>query len=258
MPELRSRLRDPSQRVKFQWGLSTCIWTMVIFTLSAINYAHDAIVVEKFQYNDPWWLYIQEWCLFYLFTPITFALLDKLQASHLLNQRGYLLTLVPMYCSSMAYQAIFDLFVYDDYIPSTLVYFAPSHFVVIAATTLIWHALWKAPAQLKSPNVLLVDQGRHKTLLPLDDIVNLNAASNYVDIYTQQDTYIKRVTLTHLAQSLPASTFIRCHRSHMVNLSCIVRIERKPSGSALIHLNNGQIVPLSKRYYSHVKTLSAA
>ncbi|NOU51299.1 LytTR family transcriptional regulator [Pseudoalteromonas sp. JBTF-M23] len=258
MQELKAHISKPKQRTKYQWLLSALAWSAIILVLSAIEGTHDLLVAADKQYSNPWWWALQEWCIWYLLSPITFMLLDKLQQQNLLNQKGYLLTLLPMYCTAMAYQAIFDVFVYQDPIPGTLVYFAPSHFLVLLISTAIWHKLWKPPQSEHFPAMLLVDQGRHKTLLALDDIVNINGASNYVEIHTSEDAYIKRATLTHLEQSLPASLFIRCHRSHLVNLRCIEHIERKPSGSAMLHLNNGQTVPLSRRYYSQVKSLSAA
>ncbi|MBD1583270.1 LytR/AlgR family response regulator transcription factor [Pseudoalteromonas sp. S16_S37] len=258
MQEFKAHISTPDQRTKYQWLLCALVWTLVILVLSAIEGLHDLLVAADKKYNNPWWWALQEWFIWYLFSPITFMLLDKLQHLNLLNKKGYLLTLLPMFCTTMTYQAIFDVFVYRDHIPSTMVYFAPSHFLILLISTVIWHKLWKTPQLDHQSTMLLVDQGRHKTLLALDDIVNINGASNYVEIHTQQDTYIKRATLTHIEQSLPASLFLRCHRSHLVNLRCIAHIERKPSGSAVIHLSNGQSVPLSKRYYSQVKSLSAA
>ncbi|BBN83222.1 hypothetical protein PA25_32070 [Pseudoalteromonas sp. A25] len=258
MQAFKAHISSPEQRIKYQWLLSALVWSAIILMLSAMEGLHDLMVAVDKKYNSPWWWALQEWCLWYLLSPITFILLDKLQNNNLLNKKGYLLTLVPLFCSAMAYQAIFDWFVYHDHIPSTFVYFAPSHFLVVIISLLIWHKLWKNPTPNTPPEMLLVDQGRHKTLLALADIVTISAASNYVEINTHADTYIKRATLTHLERALPTALFLRCHRSHVVNLRCIERIERKPSGSAVIYLNNGQSVPLSKRYYAHVKALSAA
>ncbi|CAH9060251.1 hypothetical protein PSECIP111854_02568 [Pseudoalteromonas sp. CIP111854] len=253
-----AQIQKPKQRLKYQCLLSTIIWTVIILVLSCISWVHDLIVAEHDRIDDPIWWSLQEWCLWYLLTPITFALLDKLQQLNLVNRKGYFTTLLPMYCTAMVYQAIFDVFVYQDPILGTLVYFAPSHLLILYISTLLWHKLWKTPEKVSShPAMLLVDQGKHKTLLPMHDIVSLSAASNYVEIHSPSNTYIKRATLKDLMQKLPPNLYIQCHRSHIINLSCIKHIERKPSGSGLIHLNNGHVVPLSKRYYSDVRSLCA-
>lgn len=61
--------------------------------------------------------------------------------------------------------------------------------------------------------------------LALDEIEVVEACENYVRIHTPRKTYLTKRTMMELAASLPAERFVRVHRSFLVNLARIDRIE---------------------------------
>ena len=81
------------------------------------------------------------------------------------------------------------------------------------------------------------------TIFNISDILRCEADSNYCHIYLRDAPKLTiSKTLGHIMKSLPESTFIRVHQSHLVNISSI-----KHFGNAGITLDDGSTVPVSKR-----------
>lgn len=55
-------------------------------------------------------------------------------------------------------------------------------------------------------------------LLPLDDIVHLKAEGHYTCVFTRQKQYLCNLSLSDLEGRLEKETFVRIHRSHIVNI----------------------------------------
>ncbi|TMO59416.1 LytTR family transcriptional regulator [Pseudoalteromonas aurantia] len=243
-----------SAQIKKEWLYSSLVWSGVILLLTAINSVHDLLVTPEHRFNNhPFWA-LQEWAIWYLLTPISFRLLNQL---HKQKTSSYILIFVVIFCCSMSYQAIFDLFFYHDVIPSTLVYFAPSHLMVIGVIMAVWHHFMNQHTPPVA-ETLLVDSGKDKVLLPLNDIIHINSASNYVEVFTSDKTYLKRATLKGVERRLPSKQFIRTHRCHLINLNHVERLQTSPTGSVTIMMKNGQPINLSKTYRRHVKQLCNA
>ena len=95
--------------------------------------------------------------------------------------------------------------------------------------------------------------GANIRIIPVQEIVYLEAADDYVKICTADQSYPKKQTMQHFEQALPAKQFIRVHRSFIVQLNQITRLEPlgKDTFSAL--LKNGTRIPLSKTGYPKLK-----
>ncbi|MCG7536118.1 LytTR family DNA-binding domain-containing protein [Pseudoalteromonas sp. OOF1S-7] len=242
-----------SARIRQEWLLSLCGWTLVIGFLTFIDLLHDWSVPEDKRLNNPLWWAVQEWGLWYLISPVIFRALARLEPAPRVDTTAFLKIMTAAYFIAMLFQALFDLIALDDPIAYTLYYFAPSHLLVLFVITILWHTQLRTIADPRQhQQALWVDQGRDKVLVAFDDITHISAASNYMEIHTLTQQYLKRGTLKELMAKLPAQ-FVRTHRSHVVNLSAIERIQNKPSGSAMIQLRSGTQVALSKGYKQAVK-----
>ncbi len=242
-----------SARIRQEWLLSLCGWTLVIGFLTFIDLLHDWSVPEDERLNNPLWWAVQEWGLWYLLTPALFRALARLEPAPRVDTSTFLKVMTAAYFIAMLLQALFDLVALDDPIAYTLYYFAPSHLLVLFVITILWHTQLRTIADpQQDQQALWVDQGRDKALVAYNDITHISAASNYMEIHTRTQQYLKRGTLKELMAQLPPQ-FVRTHRSHAVNLSAIERIQNKPSGSAIIQLCGGAQVALSKGYKQEVK-----
>jgi len=69
-------------------------------------------------------------------------------------------------------------------------------------------------------------KSRHKvSVVPIDDIVYLEAEGDYVMIYTKDAKHLKEKTMKYFETHLDPGQFIRIHRSYIINARFIDRIE---------------------------------
>jgi DNA-binding LytR/AlgR family response regulator len=81
----------------------------------------------------------------------------------------------------------------------------------------------------------------------------MESAGNYVNLYSDGRIYPLRSTLADLTLRLAEKGFSRTHRSYAVNYSAIDHISYQTSGDGEIHLKNGTVVALSRRYKDEFK-----
>jgi hypothetical protein len=109
-----------------------------------------------------------------------------------------------------------------------------------------------APAQLQ-----LVSAGR-VDYVQTDRIVQLKGAGDYVEVhFDDQRVSLYNGTLAGLEDELP-ETFLRVHRSHIVNTAFVSALERETSGAGRLVLSNGTDAPVSRRIMPKVRTALAA
>ncbi|MEX6686768.1 LytTR family transcriptional regulator DNA-binding domain-containing protein [Danxiaibacter flavus] len=104
----------------------------------------------------------------------------------------------------------------------------------------------------QSSRIVLKDGGKIK-IIPVAQIQYLEAADDYVKIYTAEGSFLKKKTMTFFEQSLPSQQFVRVHRSYIVNTQLITRIDPYEKDSHLVLLNTGARLPVSKAGYARMK-----
>jgi two-component system LytT family response regulator len=110
----------------------------------------------------------------------------------------------------------------------------------------------------KHPNQnqrIVVKTGSKIKIIPVDDIDYLEAADDYVKIHTKDGAFLKNKTMSHFESTLDPQVFVRTHRSYMVHIQRITRIEPYEKESFLALLTSGAQVPVSKSGYSKLKTV---
>lgn len=107
------------------------------------------------------------------------------------------------------------------------------------------------PEQMQ--RVVVKDNGEIK-IIPLAQILFLEAADDYVKIQTQDKYYLKYQTMSKFEQQLPPAQFVRVHRSYFVNVSYINKIELLEKEQYCILLKTGQKIPVSKSGYAKLKS----
>ena len=91
----------------------------------------------------------------------------------------------------------------------------------------------------------------HVVLIP--EILFLQADGDYVQIYTANGKYLKEQTMKYFEEHLPESQFVRVHRSVIVNVEMISRIELYEKQSQLLTLKNGQQIKTSPAGYKALR-----
>jgi two-component system LytT family response regulator len=92
-------------------------------------------------------------------------------------------------------------------------------------------------------------------IIPVDDIQYLEAADDYVRIQTKEGGFLKNRTMAHFEKSLDANVFVRTHRSYIVNVQQITRMDPYEKENYVAILKNGAQVPVSKSGYAKLKSV---
>lgn len=87
------------------------------------------------------------------------------------------------------------------------------------------------------------------------DIHYIEANDDYIKIVTKDGSYLKKSTLGHVEQSLDPQQFVRVHRSYLVPVSQLLRIEPYEKESHIALLKCGAKVTVSKSGMAKLKTL---
>lgn len=102
---------------------------------------------------------------------------------------------------------------------------------------------------------ILVKQGAKIKIIPVDQVICLEADDDYVQIHTGEGTFLKNATMASFEQQLDANVFVRVHRSFIVHIDHITRIEPYEKDSQIAILSNGKRINISKSGYSRLKQL---
>jgi DNA-binding LytR/AlgR family response regulator len=94
----------------------------------------------------------------------------------------------------------------------------------------------------KNNPYLIVKSGTEQIKISYDEILYLEATGNYVTFVLNNRKILSRSTFAETIQSLPEDTFIRIHRSYVVNLK---KVERADKTQVFLH---GQGLPLSEAF----------
>lgn len=84
--------------------------------------------------------------------------------------------------------------------------------------------------------------------LPVEEILFLEASGDYTVITTRNDQFVSSSGIGKLEEILNPDTFIRVHRSTIINLNYLKEIERHFNGGMVVKMQNGKNFPVSRTY----------
>lgn len=102
---------------------------------------------------------------------------------------------------------------------------------------------------------IVVKDGPKVTLVPLDQLDFVRAQDDYVELRTGGKSLLKQQTLASLETQLPPERFIRIHRSFLLNLDRLARVESDGKDSREAVLRDGTRLPISKSGYARLREL---
>jgi two-component system, LytTR family, response regulator len=103
------------------------------------------------------------------------------------------------------------------------------------------------------PERIVVKDGARVHIIPIAQLEYAEAQDDYVALYSGGRSYLKQQTISSLEESLDPAKFIRVHRSFLINLECISKIEPYTKDSRLAILASGAQVPVSRAGYLRLK-----
>jgi two-component system LytT family response regulator len=100
---------------------------------------------------------------------------------------------------------------------------------------------------------IVVKNGSKIKIIPVQDVFYLEAADDYVKIHTSEGYFLKNKTMNHFEQSLDKDQFVRSHRSYIVNIQQITRIDPYEKDNHVALLRSGAKVPVSRNGYVRLR-----
>ena len=117
----------------------------------------------------------------------------------------------------------------------------------------------KLAASARPPHQFLervvVKDGTRVTLIPIAKLDYVEAQDDYVALASQGKKHLKQQTIASLEACLDPNCFVRIHRSYIVNLERVVRIEPYGKDSRLAILSDGARLPVSRTGYARLQSL---
>ncbi|KQR71295.1 LytTR family DNA-binding domain-containing protein [Pedobacter sp. Leaf176] len=126
----------------------------------------------------------------------------------------------------------------------------PSRLNQTENTEAVLDAAALSPAQ---NNRVVVKKDGIIKIIPVADINYLEADDDYVKLSTSAGAFYKNKTMAFFEQTLDAGQFIRIHRSYIINLAEVTKIELKEKDSYVVLLKSDIWLPVSKTGYVKLK-----
>jgi two-component system, LytTR family, response regulator len=102
---------------------------------------------------------------------------------------------------------------------------------------------------------LVVKDGTRVTLIPVRKLDYAEAQDDYVALASDGKKHLKQQTIASLEAALDPKLFVRIHRSYVVNLERVTRIEPYGKESRVAILSNGAKLPVSRAGYARLQAL---
>jgi len=99
------------------------------------------------------------------------------------------------------------------------------------------------------PQRIVVKDGTKIHVIPLDKLDYVEAQDDYVALHSGGRSYLKQQPIASLETALDPARFVRIHRSAIVNLERLARIEPYGKESRIAILTDGTRLPVSRSGY---------
>jgi two-component system LytT family response regulator len=111
----------------------------------------------------------------------------------------------------------------------------------------------RAPEQ-KLERVVVKD-GTKVHIIPIEKLDYVEAQDDYIALHSEKKNYLKQQTISSIEGQLDPKSFVRIHRSYVVNLERIARIEPYTKDSRVAVLTDGTQLPVSRSGHAKLKAL---
>lgn len=106
----------------------------------------------------------------------------------------------------------------------------------------------EAPVTQTAGMKLSIKDGGTLTIVDQEDIDWIDAAGDYMCIHVDGDTHVMRTTMSKLLEKLDENKFKRIHRSTIVNIERVIKIQKHTKGEYILHLDCDHTLKVSRHY----------
>ncbi|MEQ9467662.1 MAG: LytTR family transcriptional regulator DNA-binding domain-containing protein [Ekhidna sp.] len=100
---------------------------------------------------------------------------------------------------------------------------------------------------------IAVRTGNKINILAIDQVRYIEAQDDYVKIYADEGSFLKQQTMKYYENHLPPDDFLRIHRSYIVRLKEVARVELMGKDTHVVFLNDGTQLAVSRSGYTRLK-----
>jgi two-component system, LytTR family, response regulator len=101
---------------------------------------------------------------------------------------------------------------------------------------------------------IVVKEASKIFIIPVEDVVFIESAGDYVIVYTYERSYVKNYTLKQYELCLP-DNFVRVHRSSIINIDFVKEIQAYNKECHIIIMKNGKRIKTSRSGSSNLKQI---
>ena len=112
----------------------------------------------------------------------------------------------------------------------------------------------EAVARNKPIERVLIRDGARVHVIACEKIAYIEAQDDYVQILSDGKSYLKNQRMAELESQLAPEQFLRIHRSYIVNIECVARIEQATKDSHVAILKDGSKLPISRSGYQKIRS----
>ena len=102
-------------------------------------------------------------------------------------------------------------------------------------------------------NRIVVKKGSDIVIINVEKILYLEAQDDYVSIVTENGKFLKQKTMKYYEEKLPQENFIRIHRSNIINLNFMKKIEPMEKDNYAAVMQNNELLQISRSGYQKLK-----
>jgi two-component system, LytTR family, response regulator len=102
---------------------------------------------------------------------------------------------------------------------------------------------------------IVVKDGARVHIIPVERLDYAESQDDYVSLHSQGKSYLKEQTISSLEAALDPERFVRIHRSVIVNLERVAKIEPYAKDSRVAVLSDGAQLPVSRAGYERLRAL---
>jgi two-component system LytT family response regulator len=102
---------------------------------------------------------------------------------------------------------------------------------------------------------ILIRNGARVDVIPVGELDYAEAQDDYVSLRSKGKEYLKQLTLQELEDGLDKGRFVRIHRSYVLNLDQLARLDTEGADSRVAVLKDGSRLPVSRAGYQRLRAL---
>ncbi|MCC6453219.1 MAG: LytTR family transcriptional regulator [Acidobacteria bacterium] len=253
-------------------GLAVCVGLNVILDLLESSFqSHSSFYFsESFLFSSFWWLFVPLLLgQFYFsgrshgkFSVILIAIIPAL--IHLLVYPVLILVISAFfYDHTFPYRQTFEYeltrygFILLIVYPAALVLFRKNDADKPVDSIPITR-MDDAPKKEFSRSTMVVADGGRRTVIEIKDILYVSASSPYVYIHHLKKRYLHNDTLRSMSARLDSETFVRIHKSTIVNIAAVRSFRSRGNGDYDVIISDGSELRVSRNFAAAFKGRVAA